>query len=130
MTTFLAIVADDEAAGASFFAIAHLFSILPVVCDRFLRTRSGGDPSDVLESSGILVSSTEGVVDTLPTTGAESRAVNSGELGGGEDRADGGSSGTSSGLRIGKSPERGGPGGSRKAVTAVQLSARNLFIIQ
>lgn len=111
-----------DADGAGFLALRHLFSMLPVVCERFLNTLKGDGPSGALVSKGRLVSST---AEGAPTTGAESKAVSSGDLGDVD-----GSSGTSSGFFIGNSPETGGPGGSRKAVTAVQLSARSLFIIQ
>lgn len=132
MTIFFRIA--DEA-GAGFRALGHLLSILPDVSARFLNTLSGACASLGAESVGKLVSITDGVDGALPTTGAESSAVSSGEFfsGGGDGLggdAGSASSGTCSGLRTGTSPESGGPGGSRKAVTAVQLSARSLFIIQ
>jgi len=109
-----------------------------------------------LRGSAILAGVSIGRLVSIGRTGEERRAVNSGELatgraaasgisssGAGKSSAteeisgeEGGGSSTStsgavaSAVDAAKSPERGGPGGSRSAVTAVQLSARSLFIIQ
>ena len=149
VTTFLRIPpsnggADDDDAGNDF--LAHLLlSKLSTVGIRLRNTLRGVAFSiGVVASNGKLVSSRDGATgDTSLTTGAERRAASS------EDVLFSGlrwpldaslstsgtvSSGlatTSSGFRIGMSrPVSGGPGGSSNAVTAVQLSARNLFIIQ
>lgn len=109
-----------------------------------------------LRGSAILAGVSIGRLVSIGRTGEERRAVNSGELATGRADAasgisssgtgkssateetsgeEGGGSSTTSGavasaVDADKRPERGGPGGSRSAVTAVQLSARSLFIIQ
>lgn len=106
-----------------------------------------------LRGSAILAGDSIGRLVSIGRTGEERRAVNSGELATGRAASgissgawkssateetsgeDGRGSSTTSGalataVDAAISPERGGPGGSRSAVTAVQLSARSLFIIQ
>lgn len=148
--------AEDDEAGTNFLLLEILLlSKLSTVAIRLRNTRKGVDMSGGVTSSGKLISNRGGTGETWLTTGAERRAANSGEFLSGvvclsgvpgpatksgsvssDDpfewgSVESGSAATSSGLRTCiRRLVSGGPGGSSSAVTAVQLSARNLFIIQ
>jgi len=135
---------------------SNLLSRLLEVVGRLRRTRSGsGDGDFVLSSSGRLVSRSLGGtagrgIDASARTGADSKAasselllsdglcrltVSSVSISSVSELLDDGADSTwllapSVNLWAESTLETGGPGGSSKAVTAVQLSARSLFIIQ
>jgi hypothetical protein len=154
VTTFLRMVISweprggvaDDGAAVNFLLLNLLFSKLSDVGIRLRSTLRGVATASGVVSKGRLVSRQAGGTGvTSLTAGADRRAASSDGLFTGvctrsskvsvpslSDNAGSGSATTSSGLRTGgmRRPESGGPGGSSNAVTAVQLSARNLFIIQ